>query len=296
MKQLVFIHGRSQAGKDAATLKATWIDAWKKGLAKSGLELPIPEERIRFPYYGDTLQNMVDGASAEDAAKIIVKGAQDDAAAQAFLSAMLQEYIDAAKISDEEIERELDPAEAAVIERGPQNWRWVQAVLRAIDKRTDGGSAMIALLTNDVQQYLTKANLRAHIEDGVLQAMELAQENVVVAHSLGTVVGYTLLRRLEKEGQAWRVPLLVTVGSPLGIRALRTKLRPIGHPACVTAWFNAYDPNDVVSLNPLDKHNFAITPAIENKGDVDNWTDNQHGIIGYLDDKVVAKRIYDALV
>jgi hypothetical protein len=296
MKQLVFIHGRSQAGKDAATLKATWIDAWKKGLAKSGLELPIPEDRIRFPYYGDTLQQMVDGASAEDAAKIIVKGAQDEEEARAFLKAMLEAYIAEAKISDEEIEREMDPAAAVVIERGPQNWGWVQAVLRAIDKRTSGGSALIALLISDVHQYLSKANLRAHIEDGVLQALDLAQENVVVAHSLGTVVGYTLLRRLEKEGEAWRVPLLVTVGSPLGIRALRKKLVPIGHPVSVTNWFNAYDPNDVVSLNPLDKTNFGITPAIENKGDVDNWTDNQHGIIGYLDDKVVAKRIYDALV
>jgi hypothetical protein len=28
---------------------------------------------------------------------------------------------------------------------------------------------------------------------------------------------------------------------------------------------------------------------------VDNWTDNQHSICGYLDDEKVAKRIYDAI-
>lgn len=296
MKQLIFIHGRAQAGKDSIKLKAEWIEAWKKGLAKSSLQMPIAETQVRFPYYGDTLEQLVDGTSPEDAAKIIVRGAQTNTAANDFLSAMLQEYIDVEGISDDEIEQEMDAESRLVLERGPQNWGWVQSVLRAIDKRTPGGGVMIALVTNDVHQYLSKEALRTHIEDGVLQAMDLAQDNVVVTHSLGTVVGYTLLRRLAKEGQAWRMPLLITLGSPLGIRAVRSKLRPIGHPACVTKWFNAYDPNDVVSLNPLDESNFAITPGVENKGDVDNWTDNQHGIAGYLDDAVVAKRIYDALV
>jgi len=295
MKQLVLIHGRAQEGKDSIKLKAEWIEAWQKGLAKNGLTMPIPEEQVRFPYYGDTLKQLVGGTSPDDAAKIIVRGAQDDTATAEFLSAMLQEYIDIAQITDAEIEAELGP-DAVVLERGPQNWGWVQAVLRAIDKRTPGGGAMIALVTNDVHQYLTKMTLRTHIEDGVLQAMDHARENVVVSHSLGTVVAYTVLRRLAKEGQAWKVPLLVTLGSPLGIRAVRGKLRPIGHPACVTKWFNAYDPNDVVALNPLDEKNFAITPTIENKGDIHNWTDNQHGIVGYLDDAVVAKRIHDALI
>lgn len=295
MKQLVFIHGRAQEGKDAVALKAEWIAAWKEGLAKSGLVMTIPEDRVRFPYYGDTLKQLVGGTHPDDAARIIVRGAQDDASTALFLSAMLQEYIDVAGITDGEIELQLD-TDARVIERGPQNWGWVQAVLRAIDKRTPGGGAMIALVTNDVHQYLTKSPVRTHIEDGVLQALDLARENVVVSHSLGTVVAYTVLRRLAQEGQAWKVPLLVTLGSPLGIRAVRGKLRPIGHPACVTRWFNAYDPNDVVALNPLDAKNFAITPAIENKGDVVNRTDNQHGIIGYLDDAVVAKRIHDALL
>ncbi len=45
-----------------------------------------------------------------------------------------------------------------------------------------------------------------------------------------------------------------------------------------------------------DKDRFDITPAIENKTDVDNPTENRHGISGYLTDAVVAKRIYDALI
>jgi hypothetical protein len=55
------------------------------------------------------------------------------------------------------------------------------------------------------------------------------------------------------------------------------------------------DDRDVVSLYPLDPKHFLVDPPIENKTNVDNPTANRHGISGYLSDRVVAKRIYDAL-
>jgi hypothetical protein len=60
-------------------------------------------------------------------------------------------------------------------------------------------------------------------------------------------------------------------------------------------WFNALDHRDIVALYPLDADHFGVEPAIENKTDVENHTDNRHGISGYLDDEVVARRIFDAL-
>ena len=59
------------------------------------------------------------------------------------------------------------------------------------------------------------------------------------------------------------------------------------------------DERDVVALYSLEPAFFPLDPAnppIENKRDVRNRTRNRHGISGYLDDKEVAKRIYDALV
>jgi hypothetical protein len=59
------------------------------------------------------------------------------------------------------------------------------------------------------------------------------------------------------------------------------------------------DERDVVALYQLNTKCFPLNPtnpAIENKTDVRNKTENRHGIAGYLDDKDVAKRIYDALV
>src|SRR5690606_4668067 len=58
MRQLVFVHGRAQENKDAGALKEEWIQALEEGLARSGLALPLDRDRIRFPYYGDTLDQL----------------------------------------------------------------------------------------------------------------------------------------------------------------------------------------------------------------------------------------------
>lgn len=296
MKELVLIHGRSQHDQASETLKREWIAAWERGLGRAGLSLPIPVERIRFPFYGDTLRDLVRGVDEHSAAKIIVRGAQDDAAASDFLLDLLDEYIVACRIGEDEINRNI-PRDGGplVIERGVQNWRWVHAVLRTIDQHMPGGGALIGMLTHDVYMYLRKTNVRTVIHRGVGLAFDNPSDKVVVAHSLGSVVAYLMLRQTTAQA-GWRVPTLITLGSPLGIKAIRDRLGGVSHPVCVGNWFNALDPHDVVALYPLDQRNFRVNPAIENKTDVANHTGNQHGIEGYLDDPAIAKRIHDALV
>jgi hypothetical protein len=297
-RQLVFVHGRSQEGKDAIALKAEWIEAFKEGLSKSNLSLQIAEEDIRFPYYGDTLYEMVKGASAEEAAAVVVRGTDLEEEECRFTRAVMQEM--SAKIG-------ITPAQLAeiggqdVVERGPLNWEWFHTFLKAVDRFVPYCSgATIAMFTHDVYLYLKNSAIRQTIDAGVSAAMPRDIETVVVSHSLGTVVAYNLLRQQGKLA-GWKVPLLITVGSPLAISEVRGTLRfmnPIRCPECVSAWFNALDERDVVALYPLDAKTFPLdpaAPAIENKRDVRNRTSNRHGIAGYLDDAVVARRIYQAL-
>lgn len=55
----------------------------------------------------------------------------------------------------------------------------------------------------------------------------------------------------------------------------------------------AHSLGSVVAYNvPLDApQTFNVTPPIANKGDVLNFTDNRHGIEGYLADPVVAQQV-----
>ena len=299
VRRLVLIHGRSQQNKDSVALKCEWLGALAEGLSKSGLSLPIPESEVRFPYYGDTLSQMVDGQSASESADVIVRGAgaSDDEAR--FTKAVFEEIRQQSGITLEQLAQ---LTSGYVVEKGPLNWEWVQGILKAIDRFVPFGSgASIALATRDVYQYLKNPAIMDEIDQGVSQAFAPGVETVVVSHSLGTVVAYNILRR-EGVARGWKVPLFVTVGCPLGVTEIKKTMRTIGPlrcPECAQGWFNAMDERDVVALYPLDNKVFPLDPAqpaIENKTDVRNQTDNRHGISGYLGDPEVARRIHAALI
>lgn len=295
--RLVFIHGRAQEHKDAQQLKDSWVASLRKGMAKSRLDLPFADadikDRVRFPYYGQALFDRVDGVAEDKVASVIMRGATLPNDERDFASAVLEEVAAARGIDRVEIAA-VDAAQ--VRERGPANWEWVQKVLVALDRKVPKASKLsIALATEDVSEYLFNPNITDAIDEGVREAMVDDTPTVVVSHSLGTVVAFKMLKEMT-ESARWNVPLFVTLGSPLAITAIRRRLQPIGHPKQVGKWFNALDPRDVVALYPLDDDNFRINPAIENKVDVDNFTDNRHGIAGYLEDQVVARRIHEALV
>jgi hypothetical protein len=299
MRQLVFVHGRAQEQKDSIALKAEWIEALNEGLAKSNLTLPIAETDVRFPFYGDTLYDLVGGKPADAAAAVIVRGETGDDGEKRFTWALMEEIRQKTGITEEQIALVVGQE---VVNRGPLNWEWFQGFLRAVDRFVPHGSgASIALFTHDVYQYLKNSAIRETIDTGVSAAMTEGVEAVVVSHSLGTVVAYNLLRQ-QGHLRGWKVPLFVTLGSPLAVSEIRKTLRsfaPTRCPECVTSWFNAMDERDVVALYSLDTSRFPLdpaNPAIENKIDVSNKTRNRHGIAGYLDDQEVARRIYDALV
>jgi hypothetical protein len=116
---------------------------------------------------------------------------------------------------------------------------------------------------------------------------------VVVAHSLGTIVSYRLLRRYGAEAQA---KLYVTLGSPLGIDVVKARLKPppLKVPDGVAHRLNGTDERDYVALEAaLDHGSFA--DQIENLTDIHNSPADPHAILDYLSDARIARSIADAL-
>ena len=78
----------------------------------------------------------------------------------------------------------------------------------------------------DVYLYLTAPLVRREI-DALVTAPLDARSTVVVGHSLGSVIAFAILRD-RRAGPD--VPLLVSLGSPLGIRAISAASAKSGFP------------------------------------------------------------------
>ena len=287
-KKLLFVHGRGQQGFDPTTLKADWLATLERGARDAGRTLPGDID-VAFPYYGDRLNSFTQQSEIPLTADIQARGAQQDDEFLLFQAQVAEAVRQRAGITDAQVDAEYGDNPRP---RGPLNWQWVQAILRAIDKHGGGMSQnTLEMFTRDVFLYTTRAGVRDEI-DQIVASMLTEQPTVVVAHSLGTIVAYNILRT---DRRTLQVPLFVTVGSPLAIRAIRDRLRPLRWPSPTVAWYNAFDTRDVVALYPLDADNFPVQPAIDNFGKVKNTTDNHHGIAGYLDDPQVASKILRAL-
>ena len=138
-----------------------------------------------------------------------------------------------------------------------------------LDKHGGGiSSAALERFSRDVFLYTTRADVREEIDRIVANSLT-EEPTVIVGHSLGSVVAYSVLR---SDRRSLRIPLYLTVGCPLGIRAIRDQFRPLRYPLPVKEWFNAFDTRDIVALHPLDRVNFPVTPEIENYAAVKNST------------------------
>lgn len=285
--KLLLVHGRSQGGKDPEILRDVWLQALDKGLHKAGLKGLPSQVEVAFPFYGNRLDELAAEFELPSDPTVVPKGSPAFDEFAEFRAKVAEEMRIRSNISDAEIQVEVGHLPA---EKGMQNWAWVQAIIRLIDRKVVAVSeGTIEVFLRDVFLYCRRKEVRNVINNIILKEMT-DNPTVIVGHSLGSVVAYNVLR-----SQSAKVPLFVTIGSPLGIRAIRSSLTPLENPAGDMGWYNFYDPADVVSLYPLDAESFDVDPSITNNKLVKNWTDNRHGIIGYLDNPEIAARIYSGL-
>jgi hypothetical protein len=100
---------------------------------------------------------------------------------------------------------------------------------------------------------------------------------VVVAHSLGTIIAYDVLRERARD-----VPLLVTAGSPLAVQEIEDLVTtPLRVPDGVTAWRNVADARDLVALDKTIRPEYPPADRIRDFLVV-NDSDNHHDIGSYL--------------
>ena len=129
--RLVFVHGRAQGDKDPVALLAEWRASLLEGIAKTGLTMP--RWQLELPFYGATLDQLLAGLDSPPARDVVAKGAATDDEELGLRGAMILEMAKNAGLRDDEVFEALGPE---VAERGPENWSWVQAAFRALDRKS----------------------------------------------------------------------------------------------------------------------------------------------------------------
>jgi endonuclease G len=292
---LVFLHGRSQQGRDPLALRRSWTGGLNRGLTLAGLA-PIDVATAWLPFYADRF------VAAMQARESLAVPEAFEAAALADAGDEVAEALAPALPSTRGVYEELiaEAARAAGMpEVGPAEEGLLDAAVGKLQGQLDwlaGRSGLddlvIALFFRDVAAYLDRTPVRQAVLDAVQETLPTSGRIVLVSHSLGTVVGMDLLTTLDP---SLDVTLLVTAGSPLGLDSVfrRLLVRGPNRPARIRRWVNAFCAPDPVAIGcPLADDWAGQIEEVVTK----NPRERAHNMEEYLADARVARRISQALL
>ena len=331
---LLLIHGRDndsppEIAKDPARLQAfieakkrDWLAGLSRGLLQAGL---APVTEAVMPFYANAFRQRIreyeaSGGQRPDLELGIARGPEPDGEQQRSLQEIKSAALtDLLRKLDFDPARELgytDPGLAAQLPEGAraEELGWedllrvpvLRAGLQFLGRKTGVPAVIIEEFLTDVAYYLRLRDMRdsvlAIVHESLRTALPHGGQVVVVGHSLGSIVAYDYLTRLEPD---FDLQQFTTAGSPLGFPIVEANLLgketgkkpsvPKVVPARRGGWVNAYDVRDFVSL----MHPLASDYDAAAEGQLaDERTFNAtypHSIVDYLSDPDVAGPIGRAL-
>jgi hypothetical protein len=255
MAEVVLVHGIAQEQKSADGLEAEWLPSLAGGVRVAGH--PELADRlwrtrdldVRMAFYGDIfLPRDQQGASDEL-----------DESDWEFAEQLAVEWL---RRAAEDSSRESDRATAArELEQvaGPTGeTQGARAALRPVINALTRlkpfarfgvalAERMVVKSLRQVTRYLTDDEVREEVQRRVAALID-DKTRVIVAHSLGSVVAFEAAHRLDRP-----LPLLLTLGSPLGLQTIvyeRLRPQPPAVPPQVRRWVNIADRDDLVAARP----------------------------------------------
>ncbi|MEA3032569.1 MAG: hypothetical protein QOH86_585, partial [Sphingomonadales bacterium] len=295
--RLLFIHGINQESFTEQGL----LTKWSRILTNTGFDsVKLAAAKPEMAFYGDILHQLSSGAIAAQSMSASVAELSGTGQAELeFIQAGLDEIAEERGFSQGAIDaaarrtaEEFDGA-AVVIPMSTRLGRFAVGVLRLLDEIASPLRDTALSSLKQAYAYLNKPGVRPAIDDRVRPRIGTG-ELVIVCHSLGTIVAFHLLGELAKGGVQVNVPLLITMGSPLGGEAVKKYVDlPHKMPANVQRWENYFDPGDPVALGKRLSMEFA--QGIIDVADINNQTGNAHSIEGYLNQKSIQDSLARAI-
>lgn len=289
--RMILVHGINQQGKSSQKILDAWLGQLHKTYAVHGPDPLARLSRIEAAYYGDTLEALSSVKVQDQAIALGVEATVDDFddfAVEALEEIALRLGVTQAQIQAQD--------QLTVVPQGAGiHKKWVKAIARAIETVSPLRGTLALRVLGQAHAYIRNQHVHDEVNKLVRPLFEDDEPAIVVSHSLGTIVAYSLLREFARNDRPRQSSLLLTLGSPLGIDSVRKGFaKPRTRPDNVQRWVNGADPEDFVALRAeLTNDNFG--PGIENYPDIDNGHDDPHSILGYLSDPRIARAIAQAI-
>ncbi|MFD5093143.1 hypothetical protein ACFWMR_21255 [Amycolatopsis thailandensis] len=256
MARIVLVHGIAQEQKSADTLEAEWLPSLAGGVRLAGdpaladtLWRDSRPRDARMAFYGDLF--LRDGQ----------QGGADELTVEEweFAEALAGEWLrNAASRSSRESDRERARTDLAHLGGTSDEVQGVRAAVRPVLNAlmrlrpfarlgVAFAERVVVKALKQVTLYLTDETIRKQVQDRVAEHIGPETE-AIIGHSLGSVVAY---EAAHLHGRP--LPLLLTLGSPLGLRTVvyeRTRPQPPSVPPGVASWVNLADRDDLVAAKP----------------------------------------------
>jgi hypothetical protein len=301
VSKIVLVHGIAQELKSADTLEREWIPDVAGGLRIAGhAELADrvnpahseADERIvtRMVFYGDLFRQ----PGREIQGRAGIDEVPDDALSEELAREWLM--IAAHRARPEAQRRDARRALGVGGAMEPQGVRALaRGAINGLVRLPYFGALGFALAEKLVGRALSQ--VRLYLTDDVIRTEVLARVHsvidsdtrVLVGHSLGSVVAYEAAMGLEQD-----IPLLVTLGSPLGLHTVvyeHVQPQPPRYPPRVARWVNVSDIDDLVAADPDLRDGFPPGP---DGFLIDNGA-QPHAASSYLASREVGRAIGEAL-
>ena len=299
MTRLVLVHGRDLDGHDPEEVERDWLGALDAGLAAAGSPLRVGDDDTDFVYYGDTLAHLLEGRDGPAPPVLAEAVGAETAPSSDAVAHALADWPAGAQRFALEVARDVlagagvEPPPAPETTARSQGlldplFEALAAAVALLDRIPGVSAGVLLLIARDVWGYLHEDDVRAVVDEGVVEALPDAP-SVVVAHSLGSIITWSALTGRYAAGRGREVPLLVTMGCPLPVRAVREALQadgPLVFPPGVRRWVNVRDRLDLVGLRDITPESFPLpagSPAVENLV-VDNRAPGNHAASALLED------------
>ena len=289
--RMILVHGINQQGKNSQKILDEWLSSLHATYTTLGYDPLGKLSRIEAAFYGDTLEQL---SSVKVKSEAIALGAEeapedfDEFAVDALREMALRMGVTGAQI-------EAEVSETVVAQGAGPHKKLLKAIARVIETVSPFHGTLALRVLGQAHAYIRNQHVHDEVNKLVRPLFEDDEPAIVVSHSLGTIVAYSMLREFAKNGRPRQSPMLVTLGSPLGIDSVRRGFpKPRVKPDNELRWINGADPEDFVALRPeLTNDNFG--PGIENYPDIENGDENPHSIAGYLSDPRIAKAIAESI-